>query len=125
MAQGRYEERRPMAAQGRRGACTAALRLGGRRGVRGRVAHARWGRNAVAWRFPAARTSEPTAGLCGDPANHGAAAATPVRARALWSARVPTQLSLALFRRVFSQTFPTKVVQVLNSKVVDQLTVDG
>jgi hypothetical protein len=37
-------------------------------------------------------------------------------------ARVPTQLSLALFRRVFSQIFPTEVVQVLNSKVVDQLT---
>jgi hypothetical protein len=43
-----------MAAQGRRGVCTAALRLGGRCSVRGCVAHTGWGRKAVAWWFLAA-----------------------------------------------------------------------
>jgi hypothetical protein len=36
-----------------------------------------------------------------DPADRGAVTATPARARALWSARVPTPLSLALFDHRF------------------------
>jgi hypothetical protein len=95
-----------MAAQGRRDACTTTSRLGGRRGVRGRVAHTGWGRKAVAWRFPGARTKDRP--WRADPADCGAATATPARARALWSARVPTQLSLTLFRRGFLKIFELK-----------------
>jgi uncharacterized protein YfiM (DUF2279 family) len=52
-----------MAAQGWRDACTVTSRLGGRRGVWGRVARAGWGRKAVAWRFPGAQTNVPRTGL--------------------------------------------------------------
>jgi hypothetical protein len=44
---GSGEARRPIAVQGRRGAHTATSRLGGRRGVRGRVAHGKRTRMAV------------------------------------------------------------------------------
>jgi hypothetical protein len=52
---------------------------------RGRAVRAYWASRTKDWpRRP-------------DPANRGAAVAKPARARALWSARVPTPLSLALF----------------------------
>jgi hypothetical protein len=43
-----------------------------------------------------------------DPADRGAATATPARAHALWSARVPTPLSLALFDHRFLKILQQK-----------------
>jgi hypothetical protein len=79
--------------------CTAVRLLVGRRGVDALRADLQ--SRAVAWRFRERRMDRRTKDRprCADPADRGAATATP--ARALWSARVPTQLSLALFRRVF------------------------
>jgi hypothetical protein len=84
-------------------ACAGVGRYGGaatgRAARRGRAVHAYWASRAVAWRFPERRTDRRTKDWPqrADPADHGAAVATPARARALWSARVPTPLSLALF----------------------------
>jgi hypothetical protein len=77
---------------------------------RGRAARTDWESRAVAWRFRERRMDRQTKDRPrrADPADRGAATVTPARACALWSARVPTQLGLALFRRVFLKIFELK-----------------
>jgi hypothetical protein len=72
---------------------------------RGRAARADWASRAVAWRFRERHMDRRTKDWprCADPTDRSVATATPARARALWSARVPTQLSLALLGGFFSK----------------------
>jgi hypothetical protein len=70
----------------------------GRAARHGHAVRAYWATRAVAWRFSERRTDRRTKDWPrrADLADHGAAVATPARAHALWSARVPTPLGLAL-----------------------------
>jgi hypothetical protein len=77
-----------------------------RAGTRGtREVGEKGSRMAVPWRADQRTKDRPWRA---DPADRGTATATPARARMLWSARVPTQLGLALFRRVFLKIFEMK-----------------
>jgi hypothetical protein len=97
--------------------CVGAGRYGGaatgRAARRGRGVRAYWASRAVAWRFPERHTDRRTKDWPrrADPADRGAVAATPAQARALWSARVPTPLSLALFDHRFLKILQQKWIE--------------
>jgi hypothetical protein len=104
MAQGQCEERRLMVAQGRRGACTVMSWLGGRRGVRGRVALGeRTGMVVRQGRPRMHGAADQRRPRCAGPAgSRRGLRATPARRRAL-DAKGQKPFRLAPFERVFSK----------------------
>jgi hypothetical protein len=102
--------------------CTAVRLLVGRRSVdarRVRTGRARrWhgGSGSGAW------TDGPNPTSACSPADHSAVAATPARQARALEHRGTTPTLPSTIQASFSHIFPTEVVQVLNSKVVDHLT---